>query len=87
VEQELERLQSAVEYIDPRVCAIEEDVRDLRSFRDSASGILKVIAVLQVLIIGLIVSLFSWGLNHMTFHSDFERPQLHSENAPQQAAQ
>jgi hypothetical protein len=86
VEQELEKLQSAVEYIDPRVCDLEADVRELRTDRDSAKGLLKGIAVLQVLIIGLLIALFSWGLNHMTFHSDWERP-YHSENAPQNALQ
>ena len=82
VEQELEKLQSAVEYIDPRLCDIEEDVRELRTDRDKGIGMLKVIAVLQVLIIGLLIALFQWGLSHTSFHSDWERPQ-HSENAPQ----
>lgn len=75
-------MQSTLELLDPRVCDLEEDVRDLRSDRDSAKGMLKAIAALQVLIIGLLIALFSWGLNHMTFHADFDQ---HSQNAPQQA--
>ncbi len=82
VEQELEKLQSWAEHVHPQICELEQDVRELRSDRDRAMGMLRVIAVLQVLIIGVMVALFSWGLNHMTFHSDWERPQ-HSENAPQ----
>ena len=83
VEQELEKLQSAVEYIDPRLCDIEEDVRELRTDRDKGIGMLKVIAVLQVLIIGLLIALFQWGLSHTTFHSDWERPQHSGVEAPQ----
>jgi len=85
VEQELEKLQSAVEYIDPRLCNIEEDVKDLRSDRDRGIGMLKVIAVLQVLIIGLLIALFQWGLSHTSFHSDWERPQHSGVEAPQSA--
>ena len=87
VEQELEKLQSTMELLDPRVCDLEDDVRSLRTDRDSAKGMLKVILAGQALIVGILLALFTWGLNHMTFHSDWERPQLHSENAPQQAAQ
>ena len=76
---ELEKLQSWAEYIHPRFVEVEEDVRELRSDRDSAKGVLKVIAALQVLIIGLLVALFSWGLNHMTFHSDYESTPYHSK--------
>jgi len=85
VEQELEKLQSAVEYIDPRVCTVEEDVRELRSDRDSAKGMLKVILLGQALIVGLLIALFSWGLNHMTFHSDWEQPQRSGVQAPKSA--
>jgi len=35
------------------------------------------------LIVGLIVAAFSWGLNHMTFHTDYEQHPYHSENVPQ----
>jgi hypothetical protein len=84
VERELEKVQSCLESLDPAVQRLEEDVRELRSDRDEHKGMLRVIAVLQVLIVGLLIALFSWGLNHMTFHSDFEQ---HSRNNPQQATQ
>lgn len=83
VEQELEKVQSVLEYLDPRVCDVEADVRELRTDRDTAKGMLKIIVLLQVLIVGLIVAAFSWGLNHMTFHTDYEQHPYHSENVPQ----
>jgi len=79
---ELSKVQGVLEALDPAVAVLEEDVRQLREDRASAMGMLKVIAVLQVLIVGLLVSLFSWGLNHMTFHSDYERPER-TQNVPQ----
>ena len=48
-------------------------MRELRADRDRAYGMLKVIAALQVVIIGMFIAVFTWGLNHMTFHSDYER--------------
>jgi len=86
LEQELEKVQSTLELLDPRVCDMEEDVRELRMDRDTAKGMLRVIIALQGIVIMILIALFSWGLNHMTFHSDWERPQ-HSQNAPQLSQQ
>lgn len=81
---ELEKLQSWAEYIHPHFLEVEADVRALRTWRDSTIGMLKVIATLQVLIIGLIIAAFTWGLNHMTFHSDYEpRPEHSAVQSPQ----
>lgn len=71
VEQELEKVQSTLELMDPRLTDVEADVRDLRSDRDSAKGMLKVILLMQGLIVGLMIALFSWGLNHVTFRANW----------------
>ena len=83
VEVELANLQSEVEAIGPRLRVVEEDVRELRADRDRAYGMLKVIAALQVVIIGMFIAVFTWGLNHMTFHSDYERPEHSGLSSPQ----
>ena len=71
VEVELANIQSCLEELTPDVDDLKRDVRELRADRDRAYGMLKVIALLQVLIIGLLIALFEWGLNHMSFHADF----------------
>ncbi len=79
VEVELANVQSCLEELHPTIMDLEYDVRELRSDRDSVKGMLKVIVAFQALIVGLIITLFSWGLNHMTFRADFyESP--HSSN-------
>ena len=83
VEVELANLQSEVERIGPVVRNVEDRVDDLESSRDSISGMLKVIAGLQVLVVGMLIALFSWGLNHMTFHSEWEKPEHSRVQLPQ----
>ena len=84
---ELERLQSWAEHIDPCIKLLEEDVRELRDFRNTVSGVMKVVAALQVVIVGILIAMFSWGLNHMTFHSDYEPPQHSQVQKPQAATE
>ena len=79
-------MQSTLEMLDPRVCDLEAEVKELRTDRDTAKGMLRVIIVLQGFVIMLIVAFFAWGLNHVTFHSDFER-QEHTQNVPQLSQQ
>ena len=79
LEVEVANMQSAIERIDPALYDVTDRVDSLESDRDSAKGMLKVIAVLQGLIILLLVALFSWGLNHMEFHSSYERTGVQSK--------
>lgn len=87
VNEELLAIQICLESLHPEVVDQGKRINDLESSRDKAWGLLKVIAALNVLTIGLIIAAFTWGLNHATFHSDWEKPQYHSENAPQSATQ
>lgn len=86
IEVEMANMQSVLEILDPKVAGIEGRVDQLESDRDTAKGMLKVIMVLEILIVGLVVALFAWGLNHMSFHSDFERPEHSDIHAPQDSA-
>lgn len=85
VNDELLTLQLCVESLHPDVVDLAVRVNDLESSRDSIKGMFQVIAVLQTVMILAFIALFSWGLNHMTFHSDWEPPQQHSQSAPHQA--
>jgi hypothetical protein len=84
VEMELSKIQSYIEdVISPTLNEFDKDIRELRTDRDSAKGMLKVIVALQALIIGLIIACFSWGLNHMSFRADFyEMPPSHTQVSP-----
>lgn len=75
---EVANLQSEVERIGPILRDVAERVDDLEASRDRAYGLLKFVAGFQVLIFGMLIAMFTWGLNHMTFHSDFEQPREHS---------
>ena len=71
-DMELAKIQGYIEdVINPALIEFDKDIRELRSDRDSAKGMLRVIVALQALIIGLIIACFSWGLNHMSFRADF----------------
>ncbi len=86
VEMELSKIQGYLEdVINPALIEFDKDIRELRSDRDNAKGMLKVIVALQALIIGLIISLFSWGLNHMSFRADFYEPPRTSISPPSQS--
>ncbi len=86
VEMELSKIQSYIEdVISPTLNEFDKDIRELRSDRDSAKGMLKVIVALQALIIGLIIACFSWGLNHMSFRADFYESPRTSISPPVQS--
>jgi len=87
VNEELLAVQLCLESLHPEVVEQGARINDLESSRDTAVGMLRVIAVLQTLMILSFIALLGWGLNHVTFHSDWERPPMHSENSPQQATQ
>ena len=84
VNEELLTIQLCLEALHPEVIDQAARIDDLESSRDKAYGMLKVVVVLQSIMLIAFASLFAWGLNHMTFHSDWERPQ-HSESAPHNA--
>jgi hypothetical protein len=83
VEVELANLQSEVERIGPIIRDSADRIDNLESDRDSAKGMLKVIAVLQTIMILSFIALLGWGLNHVTFHSDWERPEHSGIQSPQ----
>lgn len=83
VEMELLNVQLCLESLHPEVVDQAARIDDLESARDGAKMLLKVIAGMQALIFGAILALFSWGLNHMTFHSDWEKPEHSRVQSPQ----
>jgi hypothetical protein len=67
VEVELASVQTYLEgTVDPAICQIDE----LLAFKNKTQGQFTVIIVLNsailVLVTGLIITLFTWGLNHIT---------------------
>lgn len=74
VEVELANLQSAVEFLDPTVASLAQRTDSLESNRDWVKGALWVIMGLNVFILGILVSLATWALNHMTIKANFDSP-------------
>jgi hypothetical protein len=75
---ELALVQAEVERIGPIVRDHADRIDDLEASRDRIKGMFIVLVVLQSLVFILVGALFGWGLNHMTFHSDYEPREPHS---------
>ena len=77
VEVELSRVQTTLEYLDPKMGVMEGRVDVLESFRDTIQGSLRVIiwmnGVVITILVAMILALFGWGLSRIT---------LKVENAP-----
>ena len=75
VELELSKVQSVLEVLDPRVEKLETRVDSLESSRDKMDGKLVIIVWLVglnvTLMIGLILTLFTWGLSHISLKANF----------------
>jgi len=75
VELELSRVQSCLESLDPAVEDLKLKVDSLESSRDKMDGKLVIIVWLVglnvTLMIGLLITLFGWGLGHITLKAEF----------------
>lgn len=85
VELELSKVQSWVEQADPTLCDVTKRVDGLESSRDKMDGKLVIIVWLVGINVGLmtalILTLFAWGLNHITLKANFAADQTTSRNA------
>ena len=78
VNVELARIQTYIESeVEPELTMLRQTTSELKADRDSLKGSLRVIIWLNGVILGLvvamIVSLFSWGLNHISLKAEFGR--------------
>lgn len=84
---EVSRIQSCLEVLDPAVSALEGKVDVLESNRDRMDGKLLIIVWLVgvnvSLMIGLIITLFSWGLGHISLKAEFaQHPAQETADSP-----
>ena len=87
VELELSRVQSCLEILDPQMDDLAKKVDSLESSRDKLDARIAIIVWLVginiTLMVGLILSLFAWGLNHITLKVLDEKPQISHESKQQ----
>lgn len=84
---ELSKVQSCLEVLDPAVEKLKEQVDSLESSRDKMDGKLVIIVWLVglnvSLMIGLLITLFGWGLGHITLKAEFaNHSSLHDASLP-----
>jgi hypothetical protein len=82
VELELSRVQSCLEDLEPDVTTLKQEVAKIKLDMASYEGSLRVIIWLNLVIIGLlsslIITLFAWGLNHITIRAAVTQSELHA---------
>lgn len=79
-------MQSCLEVLDPLVRdkgGIEERVDGLESDRDNWKGSLRVIIWLNGVIIGILLLLGGWCLQHLTIRANFDNPGVSSSQKQQ----
>jgi hypothetical protein len=89
VEVELANVQSCLEVLDPLVRdagGLEARVNILESDRDEWKGSLRVIIWLNGVIIGILLLLLGWCLQHVTIRADFAPPGVSSQQKPSENA-
>jgi hypothetical protein len=85
IEVELANVQSCLEVLDPLIRdrgGLEERVDELESDRDTWKGSLRIIIWLNGVIIGILLLLGGWCLQHLTIRASFDKSDQ-SQNLPQ----